>query len=115
MSQYIKIHSLYKREGYDFSKTGIKPNGNQLIEGEYACPEFGNVKQWIVEEKVDGANVRVIYKEGEVSFGGRTDNAQMPTSLLTYLQDTFSSAQMAEIFTSDGEGRYPSIVLYGEG
>jgi ATP-dependent RNA circularization protein (DNA/RNA ligase family) len=115
---YPKLHSLYKREGFDFPETGVKPKHGKLLIGEYTCPEFEAIQKWSVTEKVDGTNVRIIFdktdkREGavhHVTYGGRTDNAQMPTFLLRHLQDTFTFEKMAQVFK---ESNY--TVLFGEG
>jgi hypothetical protein len=49
----------------------------------------------------DGKNVR---------FGGKTDNAQIPTILISVLQDTFTNEIMADAFP-DAD----NVCLYGEG
>lgn len=118
--EYIKINSLWKREGWYFDE-GKKHNphyqkGRQsFIVGDYADLEFGNIKRWAVEEKVDGTNVRIFYQEGKVSFGGRTKDAQMPTTLLKYLQDTFGDWNLAKVFPCKENEPYPSVILFGEG
>jgi ATP-dependent RNA circularization protein (DNA/RNA ligase family) len=124
--EYPKINSLYKREGcgpYDESKKRYecdlekKPRKSPLIEGEYACPEFASINSWTVTEKVDGTNVRIILEriqttEGSVSnldFRGRTNNAQFPTFLFTYLQKTFTKEKMDEVFNKSNY-----VTLFGE-
>ena len=79
---YPKINSLWKRE----LDTGRK----YLIADEYACEEFKNIKTWRVTEKIDGTNIRIIYRDGVVSMRGRTDDAQIPPKLLTFLQANFN-------------------------
>lgn len=104
MSEYHKIQTIYKRDMSSKHKT--------LIEGDWTLPEFaylaGNI--WTFTEKVDGTNIRIIAKNGGVTFGGRTDDAQIPAQLVTRLNNLFLplTAKMEEIF-SDG------AVLYGEG
>lgn len=84
-----------------------------LIVGDWTLPEFeylaGN--QWVFTEKVDGTNIRVIFCDGKVTFGGRTEDAQIPAQLVTRLNERFLplAAKLAEVFP-DG-----SAVLYGEG
>lgn len=105
MSEYHKIQSIFKRDMTSKRKT--------LIEGDWTLPEFeylaGNV--WVFTEKVDGTNIRVIFKDGGVTFGGRTEDAQIPAQLVTRLNERFlpMAAKLAEVFP-DG-----SAVLYGEG
>lgn len=124
--EYPKINSLYKREGcgeYDEVKHRYrsdmekKPRVSPIIEGEYACEEFRAINTWTVTEKVDGTNVRIIFsrpavdpEKSVIDFRGRTDNAQFPTFLFTYLQATFTKEKMEEVF---GGSNY--VILFGEG
>ena len=131
--EYPKINSLYKRQ---FTETDTKTgeirfldkgkSGNPLIIGDYACPEFAAINRWTVTEKVDGTNIRIIYKDGNVTFGGRTENAQIPRNLLKYLQETFgdwnlhkqfpcseSLEKLLDPFSNDRA--YPHVILFGEG
>jgi hypothetical protein len=105
MTEYHKIQSLFKR---DMSKP-CKP----LIEGQWTRPEFEFLADntWTFTEKVDGTNIRVIFENGVVSFGGRTDAAEIPSFLLTRLEHRFlpMPVAFAELF---GSG---PVVLYGEG
>ena len=105
MSEYHKIQTIYKRE--------MTSRRKQLIEGDWTLPEFeflaNNV--WTFTEKVDGTNTRVVFADGGVTFGGRTDAAQMPAQLFARLNERFTALlpKLAEVF--DGG----SAVLYGEG
>jgi len=111
--EYIKINSLWKRQEYVEGRP--KGSHGSLIVGDYSEPEFGNIKKWRVEEKIDGTNVRVIYREGKVQFGGRTDNAQIPCLLYNYLQEKFTDELMATTFPSI-EAPFPThVILFGEG
>lgn len=118
--EYLKINSLWKRQGWYFEE-GKKNNpdyqkGRQsFIVGDYAEPEFGNIKKWLVDEKIDGTNIRIIYKFGKVLFGGRTENAQIPCHLLEYLQEHFGEANLSKAFTRKEDDPFPSVILYGEG
>ena len=104
MSEYHKIQTLFKRD---------MSNRKTLIEGEWTLPEFeylaGNV--WVFTEKVDGTNIRVIFKDGGITFGGRTEDAQIPAQLVTRMNERFLSlaAKFGEVFA------HGSAVLYGEG
>ena len=100
MSKYRKIETLFVRDTKTFKVTN-----------ELRLPEFDLVKRWLATEKIDGTNVRVFFEVGgQVRFGGKTDNAQMPTFLLSHLQDTFPLELFGVAF---GEGAVG--VLYGEG
>lgn len=105
MNEYHKIQTVFKRD--------MERKGKTLLEGQWTLPEFeflaGN--QWVFTEKVDGTNIRVIFKDGGVTFGGRTDAAQIPAQLLTRLNERFlpMATKLSEVF-QDG-----AAVLYGEG
>lgn len=117
--EYPKINSLWKRNGWYFDeqckKDPSKQAGRQsFIIGDYACEEFGNIKLWDVEEKIDGTNIRVFFKDGNVRFGGRTKDAQIPCDLLDYLQSWFTPSLLHARF-ADKAGFGTEIILYGEG
>lgn len=103
---YQKIPGLYKREEQ-------KPFN--LIEGVYREPEIELLKdiQWVFTEKVDGTNIRVIWDGHNVVFGGRTDNAQIPSHLVTKLNELFMGTRMEQVF-EQVFGENPAII-FGEG
>lgn len=104
MSEYHKIQTIYKRD--------MTSKGKTLLEGQWTMPEFEYLAEntWVFTEKVDGTNIRVSFSEGSVTFGGRTDDAQISAPLLKRLNERFLPllAKMGEVF---GAG----VVLYGEG
>lgn len=106
MSEYHKIHTVFKRD--------LQSRTKDIIEGEYSRPEFEYLANnaWTFTEKVDGTNIRVILKDGTVTFGGRTDAASIPANLVSRLNERFLTVsarqKLAEAFP-DG------AVLYGEG
>ena len=125
--EYPKINSLWKREGWYFDEKvkkltppDLQSKRQSFIIGDYAEPEFGNVRQWRVDEKVDGTNIRIFYTktmlhggeiEESVTFGGRTSNAQLPTHLLAHLQKTFTAEWLNQAFPE-----CPcNVILFGEG
>jgi len=117
--EYPKINSLWKREGWYFDeqckKDPTKQAGRQsFIIGDYASEEFGNIKYWDVEEKIDGTNIRVFYKDGQVRFGGRTKDAHIPCHLLDYLQGTLTPGLLGSRF-ADKDGSGTGVILFGEG
>lgn len=105
MKEYHKIQTVYKRDPATKHKT--------LLEGDFSLPEFGFLRnnEWVFTEKVDGTNVRVIFDGGEITFGGKTDRAQVPAVLMNRLNEKFLSKtdRFREIF---GDNR---VCLYGEG
>nr|WP_243448296.1 RNA ligase family protein [Candidatus Thiosymbion oneisti] len=73
--------------------------------------EFLQHNKWIFTEKVDGTNVRVIFDGETITFGGKTDRAQIPAVLMNRLNEKFlpQTDNFKEIFNGN------SVCLYGEG
>ncbi len=104
MSEYHKIQSIFKRD--------LNLKHKPMLEGVYTWPEFEYLaqNQWVFTEKVDGTNIRIILANGQMSFGGRTDAAQIPAQLLNRLNEKFLPLQ-DRLLAQFPEG----AVLYGEG
>lgn len=104
MKEYHKIQTVFLRSPESNFKT--------LMEGHWALPEFEILKDipWIWTEKIDGTNIRIQWNGHDVRFGGKTDDAQIPTFLLHVLQDKFTADRMKAVFTDATE-----VCLYGEG
>lgn len=104
MQEYHKIQTVFKRDPETKFKT--------LLEGEYSWPEFeflsGN--EWVFTEKVDGTNIRVMFDGEQITFGGKTDRAQIPGPLVTRLNERFLP-QLATFKTLFSD----NVCLYGEG
>lgn len=102
MKEYHKIQTLFKRN---------PENMKRVMEGEFALPEFEFLKDcdWIWTEKVDGTNIRIIWKDGILSFGGKTDNAQIPATLISKLNEYCFQNKFEEHFSG------VDVCLYGEG
>lgn len=72
---------------------------------------------------VHNTNIRVMYKGNEafgddLTFGGKTDNAQIPAQLVNKLNELFTIDQFRDIFPAtlvDLIETSPSVCLYGEG
>lgn len=106
MKEYNKIETLFERD-----MEGTK----KLIEGKFRNPaiEFLKDNQWNFTEKIDGTNIRVYWDGHKVIFGGRTDNAQIPTTLMYALNDLFLGITNEELFEQKfGES---TVTFYGEG
>ena len=108
MEQYHKINTMFKRD--------IEQKKKPLIYGAWATPEIEYLKDacWVGTEKVDGTNIRIIYKgatapSDPVRFIGKTDDSQIPTKLLAVLQDKFTVDLMHSVFGAT------DVCLYGEG
>jgi len=104
MKEYHKIQTVFLRSPESNFKT--------LMEGHWALPEFEVLKDisWIWTEKIDGTNIRILWDGHDIRFGGKTDDAQIPTFLLNVLQTKFTAERMKEVFTDATE-----VCLYGEG
>lgn len=101
MKEYPKIQSIFKRD----DKT------HKFILGEYSMPEFEYLKDnvWVWSEKIDGTNSRIEWNSETVNFGGKTDNAQIPTPLLNRLRELFPADKLRSLYPET------PMVLYGEG
>ena len=102
MSEYHKIETLYERDEKTFR---LKP---ELILKNRV---YGIVDPWIWTEKIDGTNIRVIWKDGRMTFGGRTDNAQIHADLVKWLYEHVTPEKLQAAFSPD----ITDAVLYGEG
>ncbi len=105
MTEYHKIETVYLRNPETKYRT--------LLMGQYAKPEFAYLaeNEWVLTEKVDGTNIRVIVSaDGKLIFGGKTDDAQIPAFLVSKLEARFfpQHARLQEMFPDGG-------CLYGEG
>jgi len=109
MKQYHKIQTVFKRDPSTKMKT--------LINGEFSLPEFKYLKdnEWIFTEKVDGTNIRVKFDGKSITFGGKTDNAQIPNQLVNKLNELFLplTDEFKDIFNVNGV--LTQVCLYGEG
>lgn len=106
MKEYPKIQTVFKRD----EKT------HKVIEGEYSLPEFEYLKNslWVFTEKIDGTNVRVMWNGKDITFGGKTNKAQIPSFLSDKLINIFITK--AEVFKEVfGNDENIQVCLYGEG
>lgn len=103
---YNKIETIYARD-----IEGTK----KLIEGQFRNPmiEYLKDNDWIWTEKIDGTNIRVIWDGHNITFGGRTERAQIPAHLVNFLNKRFIDSTTEELFEQTfGE---KEVVLFGEG
>lgn len=105
--KYHKIQTLFKRD-----------EKNIIIPNQFTLPEFLLLRgiEWVWTEKVDGTNIRITLDESLDSqntfeFGGRTDNAQMPTRLLKILMEKFDSSMVDKVRSKVQS----KITFFGEG
>lgn len=106
MVEYNKIETLFERE----------MNGSKkLLEGQYRNDAVRYLANncWEFTEKIDGTNIRVCWDGHNITFGGRTERAQIPTHLLNKLQEIFLTTEVEELFEQKfGEHE---VILFGEG
>ena len=104
MEEYHKIKTLFARDP--------DTNHKLVIKDQYSCKEFEYLKDnlWVFTEKVDGTNIRVRFDGNTITFGGKTDNAQIPAQLVMRLNEIFLPRleKFKDIFTDE-------VCLYGEG
>ena len=97
--EYPKIETLFKRD----EKT------HKVHPDKLRNPLYGIIKTWQFTEKIDGTNIRVMWTDGKLRIGGRTDKASLPADLVQLLYETIDAQKMRETF-----GDNPAII-YGEG
>lgn len=104
MNEYHKIQTVFKRD--------MTQKGKNLLDGQWTKPvlEYLAGNMWTYTEKVDGTNIRIMLQNGVITFGGKTDAAQIPAQLVARLNALFLplAEQMGEIFPN-------GACLYGEG
>jgi len=106
MRKYHKIQTVYKRDPKNKFKT--------LLEGQFSLEEFEYLFKnfWVWTEKIDGTNIRIMFDgEKTITFGGKTDRAQLPTKLVVRLNEVY--LPKVDIFRGLF-GNTPAC-LYGEG
>ncbi len=105
MEEYHKIQTLFKRD----EKT------KKLIEGEFTDKTVEYIKdlKWQFTEKIDGTNIRIMWDGHKVTFGGRTDKAQISVDLMNRLVEIFGGETNEQLF----EQKFGSteVMLVGEG
>lgn len=109
--EYHKIETLYERDPKTFKvQAGVFKNRTYTL-----------LKQWRWTEKVDGTNIRIMWRpkswsvvadcemEPSLNFGGRSDNAQIHADLYNELTRLFTIPKFEANFSQT------EVVLYGEG
>lgn len=104
MIEYNKIEAIFARDAS--TKKTIEQFRNPTV-------EFLKDVTWTFTEKVDGTNIRIHWDGHKVSYGGRTDNAQIPAHLMNCLIDKFGGDANEELFEQKfGE---TEVYIFGEG
>lgn len=97
---YPKIQTLYKRDSETFK---VKPDSLR-------CPEFGLVKRWLITEKIDGRNHRIIlHPDGNVEHRRRTDRAQFSKHMIQAYTELVDEDLVRATFDAN-----TPVVIYGE-
>lgn len=102
MNKYPKIQTVYLRDPATKYRTLLK---------EFACLEFEYLanNEWVFTEKIDGTNMRVDWDGERITFGGRTERAQIPAFLVNKLQEMFLPGKFLILYPET------PMTLYGEG
>lgn len=106
MKEYNKIETVYERD-----INGTK----KLIEGKFRneTVEYLANHEWEFTEKIDGTNIRVYWDGHKITFGGRTDRANIPAHLVNKLNEIFLNEETEQLFEQKfGE---KEVILFGEG
>lgn len=111
-TEYPHVDTIWKRD--------MSNNKGRIIEGSFSTPalEYLFKNDWIGTEKIDGTNIRVFWDGVRAEFSGRTDNAQMPSTLVKKLDQVFRDPEMEERLRTQFPDADPGehlVVLYGEG
>ena len=72
---------------------------------------YGLIKTWEWTEKIDRTNIRCDWDvaTGKLTFGGRTDNAQIHADLVRYLYENIPVENVKQVFPET------SATIFGEG
>ena len=106
MKLYHKIETIFNRD-----ENGSK----KLIEGSWRndTVRFLADNIWEFTEKIDGTNIRVIWDGHNVTFGGRTEKADIPKHLKNKLLEMFGNDETEQLFEQVfGE---KEVIFFGEG
>ena len=106
MKEYNKIDTVFERD----------MNGSKkLIEGEFRSEAVKYLARctWRFTEKIDGTNIRIHWDGHKITFGGRTERANIPAHLVNKLSEIFLGNETEELFEQKfGE---KEVILFGEG
>lgn len=106
MVEYNKIDTVFNRDIYGTKRLIVDSWRNEAV-------EYLKDSRWQFTEKFDGTNIRVIWDGHSISFSGRTDKAIIPQHLLEYLNKTFSTQEVEQLFEQVYGDK--QVILFGEG
>jgi len=102
--KYPKILTLYERD-----------ENHKVDPSKLSHPAFGLISEWLVTEKINGRNHRVIlHPDGEIEHRGRTDKSTFADFELEAAQKAINGALLHATINQDEDGSYPLTILYGE-
>ena len=103
---YHKIETLYNRD---------MEGSKRLIEGDYRNETIKFLKDmpWQFTEKIDGTNIRIMWDGHKITYGGRTERANIPAHLMNKLLELFGNEETEQLFEQIfGE---KEVIFFGEG
>lgn len=106
MTTYHKIETLYNRD---------MEGSKRLIEGDYRDETVKFLKDmtWQFTEKIDGTNIRIMWDGHKITYGGRTERANIPAHLMNKLIELFGNEETEQLFEQIfGE---KEVIFFGEG
>lgn len=106
MIKYPKIETPFNRDIEGTKKLVMNDWRNSAV-------KYLQFNDWIWTEKIDGTNTRIFWDGHTVFFGGRTDQAQLPSTLVNKLCEIFKTDEAEELFEQTF-GDTP-VTLFGEG
>lgn len=111
MSEYHKIETLYERDEATHRLKQPLVLKNRV---------YGLVNPWTFTEKIDGTNIRCVWDGTKVTFGGKTDAAQIHADLVKWLYENVTAEKFAKAFDmsdqpTDNMNPPTPVILYGEG
>ena len=106
MRTYEKIETVFNRDIEGTKKLIVGDFRNETV-------KYLQNNEWEFTEKVDGTNVRIYWDGHKVSFGGRTDRADIPKELLAALNEIFGAPEAEELFEQTYGDK--EVILFGEG
>lgn len=105
VKEYEKIETPFKRDD------GTKKLNESLWRNETI--EYLKDIEWEFTEKIDGTNIRIYWDGHKVNYYGRTDKAQIPSTLMNKLIELFGGNVNEEVFEQHFGDK--QVLLIGEG
>ena len=85
--RYPKIKTLFLRKNPEQGRKSF------IRQGAFSSIVFPNIKNYLVTEKIDGKNIRLIFSKDKAEFKGRTDKAQFNPKEIEYLQNIINRSR----------------------